>query len=101
MEPIIREAMRGEDVRYTRVPCVIDQIIDLNDEDLVKMFVNAMNAVEPESRSFFQIIVETWATVRDCEKELLRRGRGDLLESALKKIPKTPGVGGKRNLKQS
>jgi len=64
------------------------------------MLVNAMNAVESESHSFSQI-VEAWATVRDCEKELLRRGRGDLLERALEKIPKTAGVDGKRNLKQS
>lgn len=72
------------DARYNRIPCMIDQLADLSDKQVVTMCVNTLKDVQ-EKMEFAQLI-EAWAIVRACEKEMQRRGCDDLLIEELKKL---------------
>jgi hypothetical protein len=66
---------------YARIPCMIDEVMDLDDQALVALFLKALDDLEGDLSQ--ETIARVWGTRKACGTELERRGRSDLLISAI------------------
>jgi hypothetical protein len=69
---------------FVSVPCVIDEVMDLDDEGILALYANAIKSVKTKLN--LENVLKSFAIVKACATELERRGRDDLNEDLAKQL---------------